>query len=99
MKKYIMISFVLFIAACNANLTPDELKTKLETTMNDFLYKSVNYDSSKVKFRVQDVVYYNDKDYYDCEFKVWMSQEGKPDTTGSMRARVSKDFKTVVRNY
>ncbi len=99
MKKFFGILFIVSFAACNANLSPKEVEQKLKTAMNDYLYKSVNYDSSKVKYRVQNVVYFNDKDYYDCEFKVFMSVTGGKDSIGSMNARISKDFKTVLRNY
>jgi hypothetical protein len=99
MKKISAILFIVLLGACNANLSPAEVEQKLKTAMNDYLYKSVNYDSSKVKYRVQDVIYFNDKDYYDCEFKVFMSVAGGKDSMGSMNARISKDFKTVLRNY
>jgi hypothetical protein len=45
------------------------------------------------------VIYYNDKEFYDCEFKVLMLPTGGSDTFGTMRARISKDFTTVLRNY
>ena len=99
MKKISALLLLLTLVACNANLTPDELKTKLANTMTDFLYKNVNYDSSKVKYRIREVIYYNDKEYYDCQFKVWMSQKGRKDTTGYMFAFISKDFKEVKRKY
>jgi hypothetical protein len=94
--KNIILVLVLMIVACNANPGTEELKDKLKSAMTDFLYKGVNYDSAKVKFRVQDVVYYEDKNTYDCQFKVWMHENDK-DTIGTMFAFVSKDFKTVKR--
>jgi len=99
MKKIFALLYIVSLGACNANPSPAEVEQKLKTAMNDYLYKSVNYDSSKVKYRVQDVIYFNDKDYYDCEFKVFMSVIGGKDSMGSMNARISKDFKTVLRNY
>jgi hypothetical protein len=99
MKKFLSLFFISILAACNANPSAEDLKETLKSTMNDYLYKSVNYDSSKVKYRVQDVAYYNDRDYYDCEFKVLMSVTGRKDTVGNMNARISKDFKTVLRKY
>ena len=99
MKKIFALLYIVSLGACNANPSPAEVEQKLKTAMNDYLYKSVNYDSSKVKYRVQNVVYFNDKDYYDCEFKVFMSVAGGKDSMGSMNARISKDFKTVLRNY
>src|SRR5215831_7657181 len=92
MKKFISFLLISLFVACNANPTPDALKAKLKSTMNSFLNKSVN--SSQVKFQVQDVVYYDDKqrNTYDCQFKVLMSRPGLKDTVGSMFAYISKDF-------
>src|SRR4051794_9692219 len=98
MKTKFLLFFITILSACNRNPSPEELNTRLKSTMTDFLYKGVNYDSSKVKYRVQDVAYYIDKDYYDCEFKVLMSVNGK-DTIGGMSAKISKDFRKVLRNY
>ena len=69
MKKIFALLYIVSLGACNANPSPAEVEQKLKTAMNDYLYKSVNYDSSKVKYRVQDVIYFNDKDFYDCELK------------------------------
>ena len=99
MKKIPMLFVVVILFACNRNQSPEELETKLKSTMTDYLYKGVNYDSSKVKYRVQEVSYYIDKDYYDCEFKVFMSVNGGKDTVGGMRANISKDFSKVLRSY
>ncbi|HXL57549.1 MAG TPA: hypothetical protein VN958_14895 [Chitinophagaceae bacterium] len=99
MKKIFVLFFIVILTACNINSSPEELEAKLKSTMTDYLYKSVNYDSSKVKYHVQEVIYYNDKDYYDCEFKVLMSVTGGKDTVGGMWARISKDFTKVLRNY
>ena len=99
MKKISALFFALILCACNRNLSPEELQAKLKSTMTDFLYKNVKYDSSKVKYRVQDVIYYIDKDSYDCEFKVFMSVKGGKDTLGDMRAKISKDFTKVSRSY
>jgi len=99
MKKISLLFFALILFACNRNLPPEETRAKLKSTMTDFLYKRVNYDSSKVKYRVEDVIYYIDKDSYDCEFKVFMSVRGRKDTLGDMRARISKDFAKVFTNY
>ena len=99
MKKIPMLFVVVVLFACNRNMSPEELETKLKSTMTDYLYKGVNYDSSKVKYHVKEVTYYIDKDYYDCEFKVFMSVTGSKDTVGGMRANISKDFTKVLRSY
>jgi|SRR5215831_18707421 len=96
MTKNYFIIFFLMLFACNANPSPDVLKEKLKSTMTSFLYKGK--DSSQVKFRVEDVIYYDDqrRNTYDCQFKVRMSEKGK-DTVGTMFAFVSRDFKNVQR--
>ena len=97
MKKNSFVIFFLMLFACNANPKPDVLKEKLKSTMTSFLYKGV--DSSRVKFHVQDVIYYDDKrrNTYDCQFTVLMSEQGRKDTTGTMFAYISKDFQKVQR--
>ena len=99
MKKISMLFLVVVLFACKRNLSPEELRAKLKSAMIEYLYKSVKYDSSKVKYRVQDVLYYTGNDYYDCEFKVSMSVKGGKDTLGTMHAMISKDFTKVYRNY
>ncbi len=97
MKK-LLLGGLIFLISCQANNSQSQIQRQLKKVMTDFLYKSVNYDSSKVKYHVLDVIYYEDKMNYECEFTVHMIQSGH-DTTGSMRAYISKDFKTVNRNY
>jgi hypothetical protein len=99
MKKIFAMLLVVILSACNINPTPEELQDKLKSAMTDHLYKGINYDSSKVKYHVQDVIYYVDKDYYDCKFKVLMTVKGGKDTLGIMGAKVSKDFIKVLRSY
>lgn len=99
MKKMCLLFFISVIAACNANPAPEDLETKLKSTMTDFLYKSVNYDSSKVKYHIEKVIYFDDKIKYICEFKVMMMPTVGKDTFGTMKAFISKDFKRVGRIY
>ena len=65
--------------------------------MSVYLYKQVNNDSSKVKYQVKDVSYFAEKKLYTCDFKVRMILPGRLDTTGTMRAYISKDFKEIKR--
>jgi hypothetical protein len=97
MKKISALLFVLILVGCDANPTPEALKDKLKARMTQYLYEGK--DSTKVKFHVLDVLYYDDKqrDAYDCQFKVLMTQKGIKDTTGYMFAYISKDFKKVNR--
>lgn len=67
--------------------------------MNTYLYEQVNNDSSKVKYQIEEVIYFAEKKEYICDFKVKMIVPGKTDTTGLMRAYISKDFKEVKRTH
>lgn len=64
--------------------------------MTEFLFNSANRDTSAVKFDVKEVLYFEDVEFYECEFNVAMKQNGK-DTVGVMKARVTKDFAGVTR--
>ena len=78
---------------------PDDVVARLKTTMQDYLYSSVNNDSSTVQYRVENVVFFDDvkANVYICDFTVHMKVRSV-DTTGNMRATISKDFKTVKRS-
>lgn len=92
----------LLICSCKAKDPAAELETDLKNTMQTYLYSGVNNDSSNVTYHVQDVTYFNDnlKKRYVCEFKVHLHVKAKSfDTTGIMKAYISKDFKTVQRLY
>jgi hypothetical protein len=87
--------------SCKAkDSTPAGLEDDLKNAMQTYLYSSINNDSSNVKYRVEKVVYYDDniKDKYICEFTVHL-KEKMFDTTGIMKAYISKDFKKVQRLY
>jgi hypothetical protein len=84
--------------ACKAKDPGPELQKNLKTAMQKYLYESINNDSSNVKYHVEQVVYFDDekKNAYICDFTVNMKTK-LHDTTGIMRATVSRDFKTVTR--
>jgi len=44
-----------------------------------------------------DVNYFEDKDFYECEFQVRLFRQGGTDTTGIIKGRVSKDFSKVTK--
>ncbi|GGA92218.1 hypothetical protein GCM10011511_14500 [Puia dinghuensis] len=66
--------------------------------MAEFLKKKAGPDSTRTQFNVEEVVYFEDKDFFDCEFKVRMRTNEK-DTTGEMAATISKDFSQVTRKW
>jgi hypothetical protein len=95
--KAIIFALLLFSGmACKRKLSHADIEDQLKTSMHAFLIKRPNYDSSKLKYEVQKVYYFEEKDAYECEFVVHMWSIGK-DTTGVMTATVSKDFSRVKR--
>ncbi|GAC1438478.1 MAG: hypothetical protein NVSMB63_02090 [Sediminibacterium sp.] len=96
MKKILLGMFLLLAIACQKRPKHDDVGNHLKKAMTSFLYESVNNDSAKVRYEVKEVVFFEDTDAYDCEFKVRMIQ-GTHDTTGVMTAKITKDFSKVVR--
>ena len=95
----IAIIFSVLIFSCRAkDSTPAGVENDLKTAMQTHLYSAINNDSSNVKYRVLDVTFFEESDRYLCEFKVNM-KEKMFDTTGIMKANISKDFKKVTRLY
>jgi len=96
MKSFILIITLIAAMGCKRTLTHEEVEAELKKAMTENLYKGINYDSAKAKYDVQSVSYYEDKTFFECEFKVRVTNPGH-DTTGIMTARISKDFSKVVR--
>jgi hypothetical protein len=92
-----LISLATFVS-CKRSMTKDELEGQLKAAMSNSLNKQVNFDSTKAKFDVMTVNYFEDKTFYQCEFRVRLRKPGL-DTTGGMAANISKDFLTVNRKY
>lgn len=68
--------------------------------MDLYLNHQPRIDTSRVKFNVLYVAFFEDKTFYLCNFKVNMKEKRVNqifDTTGTMSARISKDFKNVSR--
>ncbi|MGI8950744.1 MAG: hypothetical protein ACR2FN_04065 [Chitinophagaceae bacterium] len=99
MKKIIFCALLFFSFSCKyqpAIPSRAETEKQLKKTMQTYLYKGINNDSSKAKYYVENVIYFEDTTFYDCEFTVKMTQNNH-DTTGMMTAIISKDFATVKR--
>ncbi len=96
MKKIVICLLFITALACQKKPQPTEVEMHLKKAMSEFLYKSVNNDSDKVKFDVKEVIYFEGEESYECEFKVNMLQDGK-DTSGQMTATITKDFTKVKR--
>ncbi len=89
---------ILISSACGRKPVKRDVKNDLENAMELYLNSPKRVDTAKVKFNVQDVIYYEDKLVYDCQFKVHM-KNAATDTVGQMGATVTKDFSTVKRKF
>ena len=92
--KYTILLFLFFLCTdCKEKKTDAEIESKLGQTMNNYLNSQ---NKQNTTFKVKDVLFTEKKDDYYCEFKVNMKSTDK-DTTGTMTAFISKDFKKVQR--
>ncbi|MCW3086762.1 MAG: hypothetical protein JWQ78_148 [Sediminibacterium sp.] len=98
MQKILLFVLLLLAFACRKKYTHEEVEEKLKKAMTASLYKHIDNDSSRVKYRIEQVFFYEEAKFFDCEFKVNMKQRGH-DTIGVMKAMISKDFSKVDRIY
>ena len=84
------------ILSCQRPASRADTERQLKATLSSYLQKAAAKDSSKIRFEVTDVTYFQDSTFYECEFKVHLIGNGK-DTTGVMTARIAADFSKVVR--
>ena len=99
MKKIYLILLVCSITAvaCQRKLSPREIKENLERSMTQFLQKEQGPDMSPLNFKMVDVIYYEEANYYTCEFTVRLTRPDGSDTTGIIKSRITKDFSTVTK--
>ena len=98
--RFLVLLVCLFVLACKAKDPALEIQDDLKNSMQTYLYNGINNDSSNVKYYVEKVNYFDDnyKKKYICEFTVRMKTK-LFDTTGIMKAYISRDFKKVERLY
>jgi hypothetical protein len=105
MNKYGRFLFYLVLCAgllgsCKKKLDKNAVSDNLKTAMAEFLNHRKQLDTTKVKFTVVDVAYFEAPELYICQFKVNLKDFTKTpmqDTTGIMNASVTKDFRMVRR--
>ena len=98
----IVIMTGILFSSCAKKMKREDVEESLKSAMDLYLNHQPRIDTSGVKFSVLNVIYFEDKTYYICNFKVNMKgirTHQLFDTTGAMAARISKDFKTVSRTY
>ena len=92
----IAVFFTTGMVSCIKKPSRNELEMALMNAMSNNLNSNPNIDTSKIKFTVLSVDYFEEKTFYACEFKVRMKTP-ITDTTGIMAANVNKDLEHVVR--
>ncbi|HEV3222931.1 MAG TPA: hypothetical protein VGZ90_08640 [Puia sp.] len=105
MIKLIRIVFTsmlcgIIVSSCVKKMSNEDVQENLKAAMSLYLNHQPRIDTSRVKFNVLEVIYFEDKTKYLCNFKVNMKEKRINqlfDTTGNMSARISKDFKNVSR--
>jgi hypothetical protein len=98
MKIFIgILALSLSLSSCERHLSRNETETALKDAFYRFLITQPNYDSTKVRFDVKSVNFFEDKTFFECEFNVHMKMTSGVDTSGFMTARISKDFSSVKR--
>jgi hypothetical protein len=97
MKQFFTFVFlVALVAGCKPKvLSGKDLENKLKETMSNYLDTT---SRPGTKFIVKDVLYYPEveKEDYICHFNVEMHYPNG-DTTGTVIATITNDFKTVKR--
>jgi hypothetical protein len=100
MKKapaFLLIVFLLQAAACRRQLSVAEIKDNLERSMTGYLQSEQGPNAGSIKFKMEEVNYFEEKDFFICEFKVKLFRPDGSDTTGAIKARISKDFSKVTK--
>jgi hypothetical protein len=98
MKIYSLLLLLFFCTGCKKGHSRSEILQELSNAMLTRLWTEHNKDTSSIKFQILDVNYFEDRTFFECQFKVHMYVLSTGfDTVGMMAARVSKDFSTVKR--
>lgn len=90
----------IFFNSCIKKDSRKQTEENLKTAMELYLNHQRQIDTSRVKFKVQEVTFFEGKLGYICNFRVNMKERKDSmltDTTGFMSANISKDFKDVSR--
>ena len=97
MKYFFTLLIFFFLAAgCKQKvLTGVALQNKLKETIHNYLDTTL---LPGTQFEVKDVAFYPEasKKLYNCRFHVKMQYKNH-DTTGTVIASITNDFKTIVR--
>ncbi len=105
MKFFILTSMLLLLFACKTPIAPVAVDQALKQNMTAYLNKNPKALNT-MHYMVDSVIYFQEADFYTCEFYVHMKSDtanktlSKPiDTVGVMKVKMDKDFKVVSRYY
>jgi hypothetical protein len=98
MRMILGMLLIFLCFGCRRKVSPEELQLRLKNAMLTYLQSGKGYDSSKMKFDMLEVTYFEEPKFYTCEFKVHMHR-ATSDTTGMMMGIISKDFSSVTRKW
>jgi hypothetical protein len=91
----LLLACTLSTTACKRKLSLEETKVNLEKAMTNHLQDE--QPGIPLKFQMVDVDYFEDVNFYECEFKVKLHRADGSDTTGLIKGRISKDFSRVTK--
>ena len=91
------IAITIILNACERKLTREQVKDNLEKTMTEYLRKEQPSGTPPLKFKMEEVSWFEEQAYYICEFTVRLTRPDGTDTTGIIKSRISKDFSHVTK--
>jgi hypothetical protein len=97
---FFALPVIILMTSCIKKSSPKEVQDNLKTAMELYLNHQPRIDTSRVKFKVLEVTYFEAPKGYICEFRVNMKEKTPDllrDTVGMMNANISKDFRDVTR--
>lgn len=97
---FLFLLGMFFFISCIKKDGPKQIEENLKASMELSLNHNPRIDTSRVKFKVLEVSYFEAPKGFICEFKVNMKEKTNgvlKDTTGMMSANISKDYKNVTR--
>lgn len=90
-------TMLMLVTACQRRLSVADTKENLEKAMTEHLQQE--QPGKALNFKLVDVDYFEDVNYYECEFKVKLHRTDGSDTLGIIKGRISKDFAKVSKKY
>jgi hypothetical protein len=97
--KSTLLPFLLCLEltiGCERKFSRALVKDHLERAMSSYLETGHGLGRPP-QFQIMSVDYFEENDFYVCEFTVKLHRELRGDTVGIIKGRISKDFAKVTR--